>query len=89
MTDQDEVNQYHLTRDGWVTGARPANAAESWIRWSFRDSSGQRENVGWTSMWADPRISRPDRNALRQRYPQLMGAPGRNGDISTTIGDPI
>jgi len=40
-------------------------------------------------MWANPQIQRPDRNALRAHYPELMGTPGGLGDVTTTIGDPI
>jgi hypothetical protein len=90
MDPYDDATRFHLTPDGWVTGERPANAAESWRRWSFRPRPGApQENVGWTSLWADPRMSRTERNTLRQRYPQLMGGAGQVGDISTTIGDPI
>jgi hypothetical protein len=90
MADYDEATRFHLTPDGWVTGDRPANAVESWKRWSFRPRSGpSRENVGWTSLWADPNMPRHDRNALRKRYPELMGAAGEAGGVNTTIGDPI
>ena len=84
-----DVQAYHLTPDGWVTGRRPPDAVETWQRWSTRQSGRRHENVGWTSMWANPQIQRPDRNALRAHYPELMGTPGGLGDVTTTIGDPI
>jgi hypothetical protein len=80
---------YHLTPDGWVTGQRPANTVESWTRWTFAEHGRRRENVGWTSLWADPRIARSERDALRRLYPALMGSAGSIGAVTTTIGDPI
>jgi len=89
MRGRKDETAYHLTRDGWVAGERPANAIESWTRWSFRETGRPKQTVGWTSIWADFRMTRTDRDALRRRHRALIGTPGVNGDISTSIGDPI
>ena len=89
MAGYYDVQAHHLTPDGWVTGEKPGDAVETWQRWSTRQGGRREENIGWTSLWANPQIPRPDRNALRARYPELMGAPGRVGDVTTTIGDPV
>jgi hypothetical protein len=89
MNQVRDANCFHLTAYGWVTGARPPNAVETWCRWSFEEPRRRRKNVGWTSIWADTDVSRADRNALRQRFPNLMGVDGRDGDLTITMGSPI
>jgi len=87
--DQIRDETFHLTASGWSTGNRPKGAVETWRRWSYEEPRRHRKNVGWTSVWADPGLSRADRDDLRRKFPDLMGREGRDGELTITVGGPI
>jgi hypothetical protein len=84
-----DIKMYHLTPQGWVTGERPSGAVETWQRWASGHAGRRTAHIGWTSLWADPRIPRSERDALRAHHRESMGMPGRVDEVTTTIGDPI
>ena len=93
MAFEDIKTEYHLTSDGWKTGDPPADRIETWICHKYQASGYSRTLISWRCTWADPGMSRPDRDEVRAKYKEFMGRPGRTGTGNfgkeTAIGEPI
>lgn len=82
---------FHLTANGWIEKDDepfPSDRAEAW-QYSMHQSSGfSKERISFRCVWADPAISRTDRDALRKRIgsPECVH-PSSMSKIS--IGDPL
>ncbi len=89
---------YHLTPSGWVEGEEryygtvqgtpksiPEDRAETWKRHETQASEWSRTYVDWTCVWASARISRVDRDALREKHP----IPENRDRRGLTIGKPL
>lgn len=86
--DRDET-EYTLTEKGWKVGDDHENGIETWVRQTYQASGWSREQVSWHCVWANEKISKEDRNKIRNKHKDFMGSPGRYGDRETTIGTPL
>lgn len=86
--DSDE-GLFHLTPDGWVREddePYPADRVETWRYKSSQTSGWSKEYRNLTCIWADPNISRQERDAPRKKH----GWPGLDPrDRNHTIGDAL
>lgn len=89
MAYDDSETVYHLTPGGWKTGDPPPGRVETWLRSSFQASGWSREIISWSCTWANPAMSRSERDAIRYKHREFMGTPGRFGNRETTIGEPL
>jgi hypothetical protein len=86
--DSDE-GFFHLTADGWVRKDEepfPEARIETW-RYRMHQSSGwSDEKRQLHCKWADPKLSRADRDALRKKF----GLPyGFGRDCNDYVGEPL
>jgi hypothetical protein len=89
MAYDSDQGYFHLTRVGWVREDDEPfpkdRVVETW-RYSMHQASGwSREHKSLGCEWADPMVSRSDRDALRQKF----GWPyGMTGSRDASIGTP-
>lgn len=92
MAWDDSMTVYHLTPRGWEPGDPPSDRVETWTRRVYQASGYSLEEVSWHCDWANPNVSRTERDELRAKHKAFMGTPGRSGSGSfkreTTIGEP-
>jgi hypothetical protein len=89
MSYDDDSISYTLTTHGWVTDSNHPDAIEIWIRTVSQASGWSNEYVSWSCKWANPNVSRAERDKIRKQYQDFMGRKGRYGNKETTIGEPI
>lgn len=89
MSFDDDCAMYVLTQEGWSTGNEHPNAVEVWERSASQASGWSREHISWSCLWANPDVSRDERDRLRAYYQKFMGKPGRWGNREITIGSPL
>ena len=86
----DRTNiDFHLTPRGWETGESPDDRVKTWNMSIDQASGWSKEYRSWTCEWVNEDMPRAKRGALREKYRDRMGTPGRAGNIVTTIGAPL
>ena len=81
MAYDDAATEYHLTREGWVTGThryfgkisgkvveRPSNAVETWQCHIYQRTIHRPEECSTKMLWHDESVSEAERDALRARF---------------------
>ena len=89
MAFDDDRAVYVLTPEGWMPGDEHPEAVEMWERSTSQASGWSREYVSWSCHWANPKVSRGERDRLRAHYQEFFGKPGRSGNREITIGRPL
>jgi hypothetical protein len=86
--DKDET-EYTLTEDGWKVRADHEKGIEIWIRYTKQASGWPREQVSWSCFWTNQKISKEQRDKIRDKYNDFMGDSRRHGNRETFIGKPL
>jgi hypothetical protein len=86
---QGRDTEYHLTPRGWETGDPTSDRVETWLRAIRQQSGGFRENICWVCQWVDPNVPPADRDKLRAKHREFMGASSRWRRSITIIGEPL
>lgn len=81
MAYDETEEEFHLTRDGWITGtnkffgkiqgnkvARPEGTIETWTRYMEQASGWSKEHIKWSLGWHDSTVSEEERKELRKKY---------------------
>jgi hypothetical protein len=81
LAHDDVRTEYHLTREGWVTGThryfgkisgkvveRPRNAVEAWECHIQQPTMYEVERRSTKMLWHDGSLPQPERDALRVRF---------------------
>jgi hypothetical protein len=82
---------HHLRPDGWSNGDdRPSDAIETWECHVDQPSGWSKETRDWICVWASPEVARASRDAIRTKHKHAVNmAAGRQGDVISTVGEPL
>ncbi len=68
MSYDRHTEEHHLTPAGWVTGPRPSDAVETWLKKTEQSSGYSEEEIDWQQTWVSDTATQVERAELNTKF---------------------